>query len=250
MPRLVHIQGAVDLDLQRLHPPFRMSVEPGGETAGKGRVADDAEPPLAQYGFRCRRDLGAARGAVAVAEHEIHARPAVGLGHRPRRHRMAVEKDRVAEPRPCVAKHRLERAVIGEIARSEAPARLGAGQQAAIDRRAVGHDARDRAEAAPHPRRAPVDPRGKGVGEHRGVELARLAVRVHERPREARRHERRPQSGRAGDQFVDPAVLGTPQGVHVDRHPGEERLAIVPPAMRRGHRHGQRLRDRPRQRDR
>ena len=163
---------------------------------------------------------------------------------------MAIEKDRVAEPRPCVAKHSLERAVIGEIARGQAPARLGAGQQAAIDRRPVGHDARDRAEAAPHPRRASVDPRRKGVGEHRGVELARLAVRVHERPREARRHERRPQSGRAGDQFVDPAVLGTPQGVHVDRHPGEERLAIVPPAMRRGHRHGQRLRDRPKQRDR
>ena len=93
---LVHIEGAVDLDLQGMAAALGAAVMPGRKAAGIGRVERDGEVALGQKLPRRFDDLRGAGGAVAIAEHDIGGlRPARQAGRR--RHRVAIDQEIAAE---------------------------------------------------------------------------------------------------------------------------------------------------------
>ena len=83
----------------------------------------------------------------------VAGRAAVIVGPVARRHRMAVEQDRVAEPRPGLGQRLGQRRMIGAVDRLDPPLELGARDALAPDRAGAGDPRRDQAEAAAGPRR-------------------------------------------------------------------------------------------------
>src|SRR5947207_5106329 len=75
---LIHVEAAVDLDLQGMTPPLRTAVMPGREAAGIGRIERDSELPFGQKAPRRLDDLRRAGGAVAIAEDDIGSFLAAG----------------------------------------------------------------------------------------------------------------------------------------------------------------------------
>src|SRR6185369_9429416 len=108
---LVHIYGAIDLDLKRVAAVARRAIVLGDETAGIRLVAHHAKAFGAEQLFEQARDLLSAGSAVAVAEHDIYARPAMHAGMRAggRGHRVAIQEKHIAErlirPADEVGKH-------------------------------------------------------------------------------------------------------------------------------------------------
>ena len=142
----VQIKRAVDLDLQRMTAARPRAMKHRGMAAGIRRVARHAEKPCArECGFRARGQGGCRAGAIAVAQHDV--------GHRQRRwHGMAVDHApprRNARASPPSAPP-APRDKAGKAAR--AAHRLRGGELAAIDLRAVAHDAGNDAQPRRHPR--------------------------------------------------------------------------------------------------
>ena len=132
---------------------------------------------------------GNAARAVAVAEHEVGARPLVAAAG-DRRHRMAVDQDGGAEfvvqPREQAA----QRAVIGLVEPVDPPHRLVNRNALIVDFLGIADDARHGAEAARDPHRAGIGERRQPAVEHARIELVGLAIDVDVAAREMRPHQR------------------------------------------------------------
>ena len=94
-------------------------------------------------------DPDAAR-AIAIAKHQIGARPLVAPA-RGRGHGVAVDQDRGAEFAVQAHEQAAQRAVIGLVEPVDPPQRLGDRNALIIDFLGIAHHARDRAEPAGHP---------------------------------------------------------------------------------------------------
>ena len=99
---------------------------------------------------------------------------------------------------------------------------------------AARHHPGDGAEAHPHPRRADIDEIRQPVREHQRVEFPGFAVDVEISAREAGREQRRAEIGRGGEQRVDEAIFGAPQGQRVEPRGGQQIARIINAAVRRG----------------
>ena len=89
---LVHVQSAIDFELDGMQARSRVAVVLGDEAAGIGLVASDRIAKRA-HGFLDHVGKQAcATGAVAVADHHVRP-PRLVARHPDRRHRMAIHHD-------------------------------------------------------------------------------------------------------------------------------------------------------------
>ena len=159
--------------------------------------------------------IGDAARAVAVAEHDIGARPVV-LGAGRRGHGVAVDQHGGAEIAVHAGQQAPQRAVIGLVEPLDAAQRIVDRDALVVDLLRVADHARDRAEPARDPHRAGIGERGQAAVEHARVELVGLAVHVDIAAREMRPHQRVAARHHAGDQVVDEAVLRAAQGREIE----------------------------------
>ena len=152
-----------------------------------------------------------------------------------------VSSTRANRPRVRAVEQGLQLLVIGTIERLDAHPRVGEAQLAAVDLGAIGDDARNGAEAGADARAGAVDIGGQRVGEHRRVELPRLAVRIDIGTRKEGLEQRRAAFGGTGEQLVDEGVLGAAQGEGIEPRRRDEAGRIAVAAMRRGEDHRCRL---------
>ena len=228
--RLIHVERAVDLDLDRVLLLGRAAM--GAKHIGprEGGVLADAEPGRRRFG-RDPPAEGAAGGmAVAVAQHQFR-RGAGQVAQRRVGHRMDVDQDRLPEAAARLVHQGLERAVIGAPGVVDPAHRLGPGQRAVADLAPVPDDAGD----DPQPRQ---DPRaGAAAGpafDRAGVQLVGAAVQVHQRARDPRGQHDRPVPGRGRDQPVHERILGRAQLERGQARFGQEPVGVIPPRMGRG----------------
>lgn len=124
--------------------------------------------------------------------------------------------------------------VIRVVEALDAPFGIGEAQLPGVDVLAVGNDTGDRAEPDANPRRAGIDVTRQRVGEHRRVELVSFPVDVEISPRKAGREQRGAELRGGGEQLVDKAVFGLPQGQRIEPRRRDELRRIFGAAMRRG----------------
>ena len=142
--RLVHVKGAVDLDLHGVAAGGGRAVMLGDVAAGVGLVAADAIAAREQRQFERLDRPRRGAGAEPVAEHDVERSR---LGER-RRHRMAVDQDRHAESRARALDQSGQPLVIGTMQGGDARQRVG-DRHRARDRSAGRR--RRRAESSPSP---------------------------------------------------------------------------------------------------
>ena len=171
---------------------------------------------------------------MGVAEHEV-GRPRARPGHMAvRRHRVAVDQQAMAEIGAGLGDQRGQRIVERLPAGADPPLRVGERQLVAVDRLAGGHDAGDRAQPRADPGAGGVDPGRQPVGEHRRIELPRLAIGIAPGAREGGGEQRGAVLRRRGEQLVDEAVLAAAQAQTVEPGGGQQfvRDSCVPSAAR------------------
>src|SRR6478735_11860616 len=111
---LVHIERAIDLDLERVNALMRPAVILGDIAAGIRSIQHDDVPERSKLAAGKADQVGAAGGAKAVAEHKIRAAYAL-IGHWTRGHRMAVNENRHAELALGLGYELLQCGVVGRI---------------------------------------------------------------------------------------------------------------------------------------
>ena len=151
---------------------------------------------------------------------------------------MAIEQNRHPESLERPLRQPAERGVIGAVACLYPVQRLGDRHTAGVDFLRFGDEPRDRAEAGRHPQRARVHMGGQLALEHAGIELERLAIDVEIGPRKPRPRHGRAERQRAGEEFVDIGVLGSPQRGGVEPGTGQETAGIDGAGVRRGQHEG------------
>lgn len=147
---------------------------------------------------------------------------------------MAVEQQIAAKIRLGFVDEAPQRVMIGLIERVDPLPCLGKAQLAGIYFLAAGDDPGNRAEPHAHPGGADIDKTRQRVREHRRIEFPGLAVDIEISAREPGGEERSPEIGRRSKDRVDETVFRAPQGQRIETRGGEEILAIIGPAMRRG----------------
>ena len=191
---------------------------------------------------------GAAAGtAVAVAEYDVatFARRQRVERTAGRRHRVAIDQQANAEPRPRRLHEVAQGLVVGRVKLIDAPLGVVEPESAPVDAGAVGNDLGDGAETGGQPRRGGGDVIGKRVVEHGRIELVGLAVDIDIGAREMRLQQRRAELGDGAEYLVDEGVFGAPEPGLVECRLGDEAGRVTVAAMRRGEHHRRRLFDRP-----
>ncbi len=146
----VHVQALVQLDLQAVALRARVGIGAHQLHALVGVVHLHV---VAHAGERGAHELGEARiagGAVAVAQHDVGARPpfpVVALLARHRAHRVAVDVPHRAEALVRRVEQRAQRRVVGRVEALDAQPHLVGPQPARVDRAAVLQRAPDEALA-------------------------------------------------------------------------------------------------------
>src|ERR1051325_8957723 len=144
----IQVKRTVELDLERVDAVLRPAVAADDIAARIRRVAGGAIAEPLGGAHRRLEQIGRRRGAVAIAEDDARGAGAAAFRARPRRHRMAIEEDRGAEPRRGGAERRFERGVIGAVDPLDPPVELAALDPLAPDRAEAGDPRRDQADAA------------------------------------------------------------------------------------------------------
>ena len=147
---------------------------------------------------------------------------------------MAIDEEITAEHARRLLDQPAQHLVVRVVEALDAPFGIGEAQLLGVDVLAAGNDAGDRAEPDANPRRAGIDVARQGVGEHRRVELVGFPVDVEISPRKAGREQRGAELRGGGEQLVDKAVFGLPQGQRVEPRRRDEIRRIFGPAMGRG----------------
>src|SRR5579883_1763573 len=194
-PALVHIERAVDLDLQRMPVALRLAVMLGREPAGIRGVDRNPEAALGEEAAGGFADWRGAGRTVAITKDDVGRAAATNRADR-RRHRVAIEQQIAAVQGFGFRGQPAERQMIGMIEFVNAPLRLGKAQFAGIDFLAAGDDAGDRPEPDAHTRGGRVDKIRQRVGKHRRVEFIGFAVDVEIGARKPRRQQRRAEPAR------------------------------------------------------
>ena len=149
---LVHVQRALDLDLQGVDTGLGAAVVAGGEAAGIGVVAADA---IARLGQNVLGGIGhglGATGAEAVAQHHVGTLvPRVPVhGPAKGRHRMAINQDRRGEAFDGERQQVLNGFVEWDVEVLDPALGLGEFEFALINLGAVGDHPGDGAQAPRH----------------------------------------------------------------------------------------------------
>jgi two-component system, cell cycle response regulator CpdR len=231
---LVHVETAVDFDLQGVDAAAGAAVAAGGIAAGIGSVAGDSEALRPEAALDPGHQAGVGAGAEPVAEHDIGqcAAPRLQRGHR-----VAVDQQGLAVRAAQRVQLGGQVQVVGVVDMNEAFLAFGAGQEAAIDRLAPGADAGQAAETGLDPRRGQGAGAGRAVMEHGGIEFVGIAVEVHDRAAIAGGDEAGAEGRGAGEQLIDEGIFGA---AYVDQRNAERFLhagRIVRSGMRAGEQH-------------
>ena len=214
---LVHVEPAVDLDLQAVPPGGRVGVAPDQLGALVGVVQLDRVAQRAQLRGDETGEGRVAGAAVAVAQDEVRTKGgAVGRGlvaHR--RHGMAVDVPGLAEAAVGAVQEFAQGGVIGAPAGLDPVLDLGDAQLAVVDLAQAAQPAPDQPDAAPRLVAGPRDLR-PGPLDHLAVQVLQRPVGIDVAAREEGVEQRRAQRHNAGVEGLDVAVLGLAQDLAVD----------------------------------
>ena len=159
---LVHIEPAVDLDLQRVAAAVGPAVMAGGEAAGVGRVARRPHSPGPRRKVSTPLITAGAQEAPKQSPSTKSTRRLPGsrsIGPPTDGIEWQSISSGMAEARCAALDESFEPLMIGPVERFDAHARIGEVELAAVDLGAVGDDAGDGAEPGAHPRAGAVDDR-------------------------------------------------------------------------------------------
>ncbi len=147
---------------------------------------------------------------------------------------MAVDQDRLAEPRQRLVEKPLKRQVIGSPATTDTVLRLAERQLAPVDCAPVRHHPGDDPEAGGDPGVVGGAPH---VVDERGVELLGRPVQVDIGARRQGREQRRPEGRNVGEELVDVGVFGRADELLVKHGVRQEIGRVGAAGMRRGEHH-------------
>src|ERR1700726_667121 len=129
---------------------------------------------------------------------------------------MAIDEKIAAEHARRLLDQAAQHFVVRVVEAFDAAFGIGEAQLPGVNVLAAGNDAGDRAEPDANPRRAGIDVAWQGVAEHRRVELESFPVDVEISPRKTGREQRGAELWGGGEQLVDKAVFGLPQGQRIE----------------------------------
>ncbi len=230
----VEIGGAVDLHLHRMHVAVRLAMPGDDIAAGVRGVCGGAIAHATRCGYRRVEQIGADRAAMAVAEHDRGWPAILIVGARARRHGMAIDQHRIAEPCPRLGQRLGDGRVEGAMDRIQPPVQLGARNALAPDRAGAGEPRRNQAETATRTRRLDEPARRQRRRDQRRIELTLLTVEIDLQPGRAGDEGGHAQSGCSPDQPVDQPILQRLQQLLAQPRGVQQVRAIITAGMRHG----------------
>jgi two-component system, cell cycle response regulator CpdR len=227
---LVHVDRAVELELDRVEAGSWIAVVLGDESPGIGLVAAHRIAQRAQGLLRALHHRGGAAGAVTVSDDDIRAWTLV-LGAGRRRHGVAIDQHRGPELPVQTGKQAAQRPVIGLVEALDAPNGVVHGNALAIDLLRIAYDAGESAQSARNAHRAGIRKGREAAVEHARVKLIGLAIDVHVAAGEMGTQQGKAPPHHAERELVYEAVLRAAQCRNVEPGGGEERARIDTAAM-------------------
>src|SRR5216684_2580536 len=229
---LIHVERPVNFDLQRVVTQAWTPVVIRGEPSGIGRVDRDAEAAFGEEAAGGLEDLRGTGAAVTVAQDDVGAALSATRADAGR-HRMAIEQKIAAEKRLGLVNELPQRLMVGSVKALDPSLRHHEAQLFRIYLLAAGDNPGDCAKTYADPRRAGVDEPRQRVAEHARIKFISFAIDIDVGARKTGRQERRTKARCSTEEFVDKAVLRSPQGQWVEPRGGEEISRIFGAAVRR-----------------
>ena len=175
---LIHINGAVNLNLHGMHAVSGTAIAVGNIATGIRLVACHQPAALAQFRLQPIAQPIVARAAMTIAQHKINASAFCRQACRLRRHGMCVDQHGIAIAFLHVTQFRFQLCVKRLIDIFDARFGFGKAQFACINRNILGHQPWHCTQTGRRTHRMAVNMGGQRIFKQSLLELVRGAVQI------------------------------------------------------------------------